>query len=446
VELFRQPDSQIVLASDLQWDVIDSFDSAHDKITQYLADGFHWKTKFKNGNDANYGLARDINLETYPAGSHFVSIACLAATNPLFAGSCVLLLLENTTNPDFGCIAIGLLNGNVLLDKTIEHEDIEVVFDDFTVLCERANRHFYLWGDVATFDKRPYDHAYTFAELIDPKQKTHKNARLSILKSTKPMLIFIAVAAFLAILLAALTCWEWYQDNLKKSLESARQQALSPAVQYQQNIDRFFASKVFSPTPSMGEIHAQLKSIPITFRGWQLLEINCSLPECDMSWKSVGGTYDDFRLNAPESWKNINFVSAGSQGDLLGDLKSIRNTLSLTLTSKPISPRVDWPTSKDFAWHVGESWQKLAPLGWKGSLQAASLQEVPANVPVSAVQTYPNAIFGIAWRVDNQPWWLNEGLSRSFGNNVAIKNLVLKVDDKDKSVTFNASGVAYVQK
>ena len=207
-------------------------------------------------------------------------------------------------------------------------------------------------------------------------------------------------------------------------------------------INTFNESKQYVVTDSAEQLKAQINAIPYKVHGWTLKTVSCVLPDCTLVWVYAGGTYQDFRDGAPKEWANIT-PSVGTS--LIGDLKTITNTLQLKLTLSNLTTRTEWPTQEQFAWSVGSAWQKLIPLGWTGDIKPPELREIPIGVSVAAIRNHPQAIWGIPWSVSNQPIWLMDGLSQ-FDKNVTIQKIDLTIDEKTGVAQFNAAGIAYVKK
>ncbi len=438
MELYRSPNSKDILACGLNWVVSDPFESSHLQVSRYILDGARNFVKFANGVDINYGLTADFNRDQYP-DCRFISLAKMAATNPLFKGATVLLLLVNSVNADLSGVAIGLLNGNIVLDRQIEPENAESVFEEFSVLCEKSGRVFRFFGDFPG-NAVPFDETYFFETLIKDK-KSFKKALITPLKNNRTVLIVVIVVLTLIALSLVNYGWDWYSQKKKQLIEEVRAASLSPEAQYSTMINNFVWAKQNTAGPISKEVKKQINSIPYSFHGWNLKEIKCELPECTFKWTSAEGNYGDFRNNAPKEWLEISPMVGAS---IIGDLKTITHKYRLELHPETFLPRTQWPTKEDFAWSIGEAWQKLSPLGWTGELKSVELRELPFAIPPAAIKNHPQAIWGIPWSVINQPWWMLDALDL-LGKNVVLQKVEISIDRSTKAVSFNASGIAYVK-
>lgn len=439
MEFFRDQASKDVYVSGMNWVVADPFESKHTLISGFILDGAKHAITYKNGSDLNYGLLPDIHDEKL-ADCRFISLANMAGINPLFKGATVLLMLENGVNQEGTGIAIGMLNGNIVLDCVIDSKNADSKLENFAGLCERSSRAFVLWGNFPHVGK-DFDKPFSYSELIANK----KNAKRSVLAPLKSNRVFLmvsaAIAAIILIIFVNLT-WDWYVQRKKDLVESLRQAQLSPDAQYQTAISAFLAKKHFIANSGAKQIKEQINSIPSSLGGWKLHSIACELPSCVLTWVNAGGSFDGFKSAAPKEWVNITPAVGGS---LIGDLKTLTHQLTLSLTPMELPSRSQWLNATELAWKIGNDWQKLSSLGWSGELKLPDLREIPPGVVVAAVRNNPHAVWGINWSVINQPIWLIDGLFE-FSPSVVIEKFNVSVDEKNRAVVFGASGIAYVKK
>ena len=443
MDFYRQPQSKSVLVSGLKWQALDPFDSTHNQIARFITDGNRWCVKFKNGTDVNYGLGTDFNAETY-AGCTITSIGALVAINPNFQGGTALLLLENTVAPDQGAIAIGILSGNVVLDRQFDLQHTDSIIEEFAKLCGKASRAFLLWGDVPV-SQREYDHQYSLVELSNPKNKGFKASKLIPLKTERTVLFVIAGVGIAILLGASSMGWEMHKEKQKEAVDAINRLNNSPASQYKRSADKFFSKDLYLTSISTKAIQDQINSFPIRFQGWQLAEMQCTLPKCRVKWRSKGGTFGDFKNNAPPAWTNIRITDSGEGGGL-GDLKTIMSDLTLDLPTSHIPPKDSWPNITDFMWTTGEWWQKLTPLNWKAAVKSAEIQEIPPGVQRQAIATQKSLLWGVPWSTQNQPWWMLVAIQKSLGDTATYTKLTITYDEKLPAIVFNAEGIVYVQK
>jgi len=196
----------------MNWVVSDPFESMNTQISGYILDGAKYFTKYKNGTDVNYGLLQDINDENL-AGCRFVSLGKLAGINYLFKGATVMLLLENSLSSDGTGIAIGILNGNIVMDCAVDREDAATKLEDFASLCERSSRTFLLWGDFPGVS-REYDEDFALTGLIADK-KGIKKSFISPLRNNRIVLLVATGVATVCLITAIDLTWDWYTQMKK---------------------------------------------------------------------------------------------------------------------------------------------------------------------------------------------------------------------------------------
>lgn len=439
MNFFRDQASKNVFVCGMNWVVADPFEAKHALISGFILDGAKHVVTYKNGSDLNYGLLPDINDEKL-ADCPLVSLANMAAINPLFKGATVLLMLENSENQEEAGIAIGMLNGNVVLDCSIDSETANAKLENFAGLCERSSRSFVLWGNFPHVNQN-FNKPYSFSELVANKKNIKKSVLAPLRSNRVFMMVSAAIAAVLVIVFVNLT-WDWYVQRKKDLVESLRQAQLSPDAQYQTAISNFLGKKQFLANLVAKQVKEQINLIPTSFQGWKLRSIACELPSCMLTWVNAGGSFDGFKSAAPKEWVNITPAVGGS---LIGDLKTLTHQFDLSLTPVELPPRTQWLSATELAWKIGNDWQKLSPLGWSGELKLPDLREIPPGVTAAAIRNNPHAIWGINWSVINQPIWLIDGLFE-FSPSVVMDKLNVSVDEKNGAVLFGASGVAYVKK
>jgi hypothetical protein len=422
----------------MNWVVTDPFESRHDQITGFIQDGVKYFAEYKNGQDINFGLLPDINNENF-VGCHYISLAKLAGAHHLFSGATVFLILSNSLIQDDTGLAIGILNGNIVIDTVVDSESVNKKLEEFNNLCERSAKTLEMQGDYPHV-LRDYDVPYTLADLIGNKSINRK----CYVKPLKSNRTFLRVMAFVVVILIIMTvnfAWRWNDERKKTVMESFRNSQSTPDVQYQAVAIGFLSKKHYVANTTFKQIKTQVNEIPARFYGWKLRSITCQLPSCKFVWTSTGGTFDDFKKNAPEKWVNISPAIGTS---LIGDLKTLTHTYELNLDPSELPPKDQWPKSSDFAWNLGNLWQKMTSVGWAGTLSSATLQEVPPGVPVDAIRDSPNAIWGIPWTINNQPFWLIDGLGE-FSGNMVLRNLEISMENAKEVALFNATGMAYVK-
>lgn len=123
------------VATDLNWQVLDPFGNSllgHKQLIEYIKTGGYIGITYKNGKDINLGVGRDIHSET-EKDLKIISIAHQIAMNSQMRERSLLVFLKNTASGDESIFAIGLINGNVVIDQLIEGSDLVQIVSDFSI-------------------------------------------------------------------------------------------------------------------------------------------------------------------------------------------------------------------------------------------------------------------------------------------------------------------------
>jgi len=170
MELFKRPQHKEVLASNLNWQVLDPFAEkafGHDQISQLITEGHRLAAKYKNGADVNIGVTSRSEIEEF-AKFKIYSIAAKAATTKRFQKTTSLILVKNTESEEDMVYAIGIVSGNVVVDSLIAQDQIHSIYQQFAALCENTGRMYYIHGDVSPSGVT-LDHPFSLAELLGDK-------------------------------------------------------------------------------------------------------------------------------------------------------------------------------------------------------------------------------------------------------------------------------------
>jgi hypothetical protein len=442
MELFTWPRKKEVLISNLRWQVLDPFADKlfiHDQIHQMLAEGHRYFLKYKNGADVNMGFTSSTAHEAL-AKFRVYSVAAKVATHPRFKSTTALALMQLPETEEPTTYAIGLVDGNVVMDEQLASADIDIYYRKFAVLCESSGRHFVTHGDIAP-EGLTLNHPFTLAELVEGGKG--KKVKLEKLQDDKKILlvIFTAIAALTLMLL--LWGWDWYQLNQKKLEDQFKRALETPAYLYEVSVKNALTQDYLLAPTAVAQIGDQLREVPAQLDGWVLNRMSCALTNCQLTWKSTGGTYEDFGRAAPKSWGKLSLGTNDSQ--LLGDLKTIEHTLKLSLTTGKLPPPPSWPSREDFLFQMGVNLQKLKDLKWPLQLQSAVQQAVPPPIQPAQVAGHPNAIYAMPWSLAETDWSLSRDIFATLGSHITLEKFTFLIKDDLNSVTFSASGKAYVR-
>ena len=95
---------------------------------------------------------------------------------------------------------------------------------------------------------------------------------------------------------------------------------------------------------------------------------------------------------------------------------------------------------------MGVDLQKLKDLKWPLRLQPAVQQAVPPAIQAVQVADHPNAIYAMPWSLAETDWPLSRDILGTLGSHITLEQFTFLIKDDLKSVTFSASGMAYVRK
>ena len=139
--VIKRSKQKIAIASSLRWQVMDPFGRSilgHKQLIEYVRLGGYVGIKFKNGQDHNLGVSKESQFEKYK-GLKIVSIARQVGLYPDALERSILVLLSNTESLDGSIFAVGLINGNIVLDSLVEKEDIPHVIEEYKKINFFAN-------------------------------------------------------------------------------------------------------------------------------------------------------------------------------------------------------------------------------------------------------------------------------------------------------------------
>lgn len=144
MELLTWPGKNEILVSRLQWLVLDPFADkllSHVQIDQLISEGYRYFLKYKNGADVNIGITRSTALESLKDIRNY-SVAANIATHPRFKSTTALVFLA-VHQPEVEMVyAVGMVDGNVVMDEYLNVSELEAYYLKFSDVCESSRRSF----------------------------------------------------------------------------------------------------------------------------------------------------------------------------------------------------------------------------------------------------------------------------------------------------------------
>jgi hypothetical protein len=445
LELLTWPRKKEVLVSNLRWQVLDPFADKlfmHDQINQMLAEGYRYFLKYKNGADINMGFTSSTAHEGL-LKFRVYSIAAKVATHMRFKGTTTLALLRIDFTEEPMAYAVGLVDGNVVMDEQLPISDIAACYSRFAGLCESSGRLFYTHGDIAP-DGLNLNHPFTLSELVEGGKG--KKIKLEKLQDDKKIQLVILAATAVIVIFMLMWLWDWYELDRKRLEDQLKSALQTPAYLYDAAVKTVLAQDHLLLPPVTEEISEQLRQFPVQLDGWTLSRITCTQVQCQLSWQSTGGTFEDFARSAPPSWGKFQPGGTGTDNTPLGDLKTLQSSLKLKLTSQKLPLRATWPSREEFLLQMGVNLQKLKDLNWTMRFSPVTQQAVPPQIPPQQVADHPQAIYAMSWQVANADWPLTRDIFATLGTNFTLNEFSFQINESVNTVTFSASGLAYVRK
>jgi len=436
MERILRINAEVALVFGLRWQVLDALESKARVISDLRTDGARWKATFDNAGDQNFGTLSDADFSLPQNVKRSLSGAGQVALLPQFSGKTVLVLLEDPGRDgnDGVVAAIGLLNGNVVLDAIAAVADIGALVQSFSERCDKAKQQYTLAGNTSSFG--------TLTQLVDwndllpkatSKFKTTPAVPVTPLRSAHAATLTVAGITLLLLGIGAYAGYEMYAKKKLEERAAKAAQMQDPVAMYSAALPSFLAQPRMLAADAFPAVRRLTAEMPVLFAGWELRRIDCTGEVCSVSWERAGGTNADFKTRAPQHWRDIAFSD---------DAKQIVHNVALAIPQKPLPPRTEWPRFADFKLSVGSQWQKFSDFGIKVGHDKLTVAALPPGVSPDAVANNPIAVKAAPWSVKAAPWWGNEGLS-TMPPNVTVTSITINVTSRE--VTFDAAGDIYVQ-
>jgi hypothetical protein len=448
MKIYVHPTSQLNLVSNLHWQVLDPFGESffgHKEIPNLIERGARFHARYKNGVEINIGITHEDVAEATAKSSKTVSFAALIATHKQFASRSCLVFMRagDETDPEDGAVGLvcGLISGNVVLDEQFPLYELDAIHQRYVELCGKSGRIYAVHGDISPSEVEVVD-KLSLNDLLAKKPKN--SVLLTRLSNDKVILSVLISALSLIILLVGLALWDWYKDHVREGILAMQNQLSSPEHTYAEAVIAWLRKPVAILPNSIESIGVQVGHFPGYLAGWKLIHIACDENECSAKWRSSGGTYADFQKASPKTWGKL--VLSQSQKDVLGDLQTISHSFKLNIPLGILPTQETWPNADEFAFLSGVDLQRLKDFKWALQIDAPQQQAIPVTLNPAAVSTHPKSIFAMPWSVNKQDWSNAKLILRLFKQNVTINRFELFIDEKDSSMTFSGSGLAYVKK
>lgn len=436
----KRSKQKIAIASSLRWQVMDPFGRSilgHKQLIEYVRLGGYVGIKFKNGQDHNLGVSKESQFEKYK-GLKIVSIARQVGLYPDAIERSILVLLNNTESLDGSIFAVGLINGNIVLDSLVEKDDIPHIIDEYKKINFFANSSLEIAGDINLPDY-PVKHKFDLNAVLD-----NKKASLEYVEVLKNDLILLYVIATLILGLIgdfAYSQWDRYQKENELLMNSSLQILNSAENRYAIAIDQFLRYPVHLAKENIETIANEINSFPYVYKNWQVSSIECGEFSCVVHWSSLGGSFDEFKNSAPDRWTNISID--GHDNNLLGDLKSIKCHFKMSSQEK-VWPRFDqFPSIEEFSFKFADIFAKLAKSDWESKFEAIQQVGLDASTKSTTLANHPKALFALPWHVRDQSWWKTRASLAEYGEFCTIEKFT--VTFQNNSPLFSGSGNCYVR-
>ena len=415
----------------MTWRAYDPLESRHSQITAWKADGYVWQSSYKLDADTVVGLCKD-DLEETSSGERRFSGAALIARHPEMRGRTALAMIP--VNDD-DAVFVGLISGNVVIDEIAAKTDESRIRNRFALDVKTTNQesgsfHTDLtWDDVANIRGGALGAYYS-------------EAKIAPFQSDRGSWIFVGLLVLSLLSMSGMWFKKQYDDEKIRKQQSAEKIASDPRSVYEISINKLLGNPTaIAPVgPSVIVFHKAINDMGDVYRaGWVFQSAECMVDSksCLISWTRISpnvGTFDGFKKDAPDTWKNIT-LDAG--------LNQILVTLPVAVPLTAFTARAQWPTLQELLATEGSRWQKYASVGFSVTLKEAIIQGLPIGVQPSAVAAAPAAVFAAPWEVSSKPLFLAEILEKTQQPNMSLDSLRFVFTGNE--ILFAAKGKIYVR-
>ena len=438
--VIKRSKQKMAIAASLRWQVMDPFGRSilgHKQLIEYVRLGGYVGIKFKNGQDHNLGVAKDSQFEKYK-GLKVVSIARQVGLYPEVSERSILVLLNNTESSDGSIFAIGLINGNVVLDALVEKDEVQQTIEEYRKVNFFANSTLETAGDVILNDHEPKQ-KFDLNAVLDSKKTSM--AYVDVLKNE--LILLYVITAIIVVLIGdfAYSQWSKYAQQNEMLMNSSLQLLNSPENRYAIAIDQFLRQPVRLAKDNIGLVVNDINSFPYIYKNWQVSSIECEHFVCVVHWSSLGGSFDDFKNAALNHWTDITID--GRDQNLLGDLKSIKCQFKMKSKEKAWPALDQFPHIDAFSFEFADIFAKLDKEDWQSKFEAIQQVGLEQNSKSTALANHPKALFVLPWHVQDQSWWKTQTSLDQYGEFCSLEKF--KVTFQNNSPLFSGSGNCYVR-
>ena len=450
----------------LNWTVLDPSLKKDVQIKEYLKQGYDKKIIIKNDDVLTYGLAvvddfyKKDNTKKYSA-------AAAIANTPRFEGATALIVIEEEGDHGNVVAMIGLIKGNIVLDCLIPVARFSEYYEGFRAKCFRANVTEKIYGSLIDLVLNLSDDFSWGNFLAQRNSPAHpkRNTALSTLRSAFIWYLGAALVALALVVYLIFYGWNWWQESVLA--KEARRNALlnSPEVKYQKAVQAITAGQHFKASLIIPALMKEFGSFPVTFSGFSLESVNCEVnPEksgflCNLTWKSIGGTYRDFVNAAPKEWAHIASSNvyetkgdkpfAHKENEIPSNSKNIPDYKRLTHdyffkgTTERLRARGEWANEADLYLKANEMDVNYGAIGWKPTLSKADVQGIPSGMSKEDAQKAQTAIYGSSFDLKSAPYWMAE-LIPTVSPELVLNRFSLLFSGSGMQIS--TSGTIYVNK
>lgn len=438
--VIKRSKQKTAIATSLRWQVMDPFGRSvfgHKQLIEYVRLGGYVGIKFKNGQDHNLGVSKETQFEKYKE-LKIVSIARQVGMFPEVRERSILVLLNNTESSDGSIFAIGLINGNIVMDELVEKDEVDQVIDDYQKINIFASTGLDIAGDVVLFD-HVLKFKFDLAAVLDNKKSAFEY--IDVLKNELVILYLIIFIILALICDFAYSQWAKYEQENQLLMTSSLQLLNSPENRYSNAIDQFLTQPVLLAKDNISLIVKEINSFPYVFKRWQVSSIDCDHSTCLVHWASIGGSFDEFKSAAFPNWTSI--AIDGQSNNLLGDLKSIKSNFMMATRQSTWPPQDQFPHMDEFSFEFADIFAKLGKADWISKFEAMHQVGLEPASKSNALIKHPKALFALPWHVDEQSWWSAQTSLEQYGEFCSLDQF--KITFQNNSPLFSATGNCYVR-
>lgn len=419
-----QVNEKYALVFGMDWGVLDTLESKSSKLAALKEQGANWIATFKQEGETKIGTIDSIG--EFPSKVQVLSGAAQIALHENFASETVLALLKEAGEGgnDGLVVAVGLINGTIILDAVLDDSSVKSAIEEFEKRCSESSAVYrvenVVWED--------------FLPTKTSRFKTTPAVVVTKLRSKLPANYVAGVIGITAVLAVGYFGYDYYEQQQKRAqeLEAARQ--VDPEVLYAASTKAYLAKPVSLVKNALPAIRTSIGNIPTTFAGWNLKAIQCNDKYCSFRWERLFGTFEEFSDRAPKEWTNIVFSD---------DARTITTQMAISIPKTTLPPKTSWLTKADFKKDVVSKWQRYSEVGLNTRVAATKLEAVPPGVAPELLRRSPNAINVAQWEVvAGSNWFAADGLDESpdymtFELFKAVVNAT--------GITFEAKGYVHVK-